>query len=102
MKIDETDVIRVMKNVNDPELLLNVVELGLLYKVNLDNEEKKIGIEMTLTTRGCPLGDMIVSTAESLLQSEFPDFKICVNLVWEPKWTPEKMSAEAKESLNKR
>lgn len=100
--IQETDVKNVMKEVIDPELMVNVVDLGLLYGVIIDSDAKKIEIEMTLTSRGCPLGEMIVSNAQNLLETEFPEFSAEVRLVWEPRWTHEKMTPEGKAALGNR
>lgn len=83
------------ENVYDPELGINVVDLGLIYDVQV--EEKRIVVDMTLTTPGCPLASFLPGQVEEVLREKFPDHEVEVNLVWEPPWTPERMSKEARE-----
>lgn len=86
-----------LRHVYDPELEVNIVDLGLIY--DIEEDEHNIHIRMTLTTPGCPLHDSIIGGVYRILQKEFPDKEINVDLVWEPRWTPERMSDEAKERL---
>ena len=89
-----------LKRVMDPELNINVVDLGLIYDVEVP-EEGAVHITMTLTTPGCPLHDSIVSGVKySLLDLEGIS-TVDVNLVWEPAWTPEKMTAEGLRALGR-
>ncbi len=83
------------ERVFDPELGINVVDLGLIYDVQI--EEKRIVVDMTLTTLGCPLATYLPAQVEEVLRERFPDYDVEVNLVWEPQWTPERMSKEARE-----
>jgi metal-sulfur cluster biosynthetic enzyme len=92
------DVLSQLSNVIDPELGLNIVELGLIYDVII--REDVILVKMTLTTPGCPMHDSILEWTERQLQQSFPQYRIFIDLVWEPEWTPHKMSAEAKEKLD--
>ncbi|WP_235440505.1 metal-sulfur cluster assembly factor [Paenibacillus sp. DMB20] len=86
-----------LREVYDPELGINIVDLGLVYEVRCLQEE--VGVVMTLTTPGCPMHDMMVSGVESAV-SELPDVaNVHVQVVWEPQWIPEMMSAEAKAEL---
>lgn len=85
-----------LKNVYDPELGVNIVDLGLVYDIR--DELDKIYIQMTLTTPGCPMHDTIVGGVRRILQ-DHTDKEIDVDLVWEPRWSPNKMSDEAKEQL---
>lgn len=86
-------------NVYDPELGLNVVDLGLVYDIEI-RDDKNVYVEMTLTTPGCPLYDMITSEVQSALKARFgDDVKVDVNFVFDPPWTPEKMSEEARAQL---
>ena len=82
-----------LKNVYDPELNINVVDLGLIYDVQA-NENGIVNIIMTLTTPGCPLHDSIVSGVKYSVQSLEEVTRADVNLVWVPAWSPEKMTPE--------
>ena len=82
-----------LKNVYDPELNINVVDLGLIYDVQA-NDDGIVNIIMTLTTPGCPLHDSIVSGVKYSVQSLEEVTRADVNLVWEPAWSPERMTPE--------
>ncbi|RHW42305.1 metal-sulfur cluster assembly factor [Neobacillus notoginsengisoli] len=87
-----------LKKVLDPELNINVVDLGLIYGINMKNETDA-EITMTLTTPGCPLHDSITSGVKHQIEA-MPEIRNAfVELVWEPAWTPEKMSPEAYKQL---
>lgn len=90
-------VLELLKGIIDPEIGLNIVDLGLIYDVKID--ENTIEITMTLTTPGCPMHNSITDWVERVLKMNYPNKEIKVNLVWEPRWTPERMSKEAKEIL---
>lgn len=96
------DVIRTrateaLGEVIDPELGLSVVELGLVYGVEVDGGA--VRVRLTMTTPACPLGEEIVADAESRLQAIDGVVGVQVDLVWEPPWGPERMSAAAKDLL---
>jgi metal-sulfur cluster biosynthetic enzyme len=93
----QNKIMEVLKQVNDPEIGINIVDLGLVYDVII--EDDKISINMTLTTPGCPMHDSIITWVKTVVKKEAEDREVIVNLVWEPQWTPEKMSAEAKMQL---
>ena len=85
-------------NVYDPELGMNVVDLGLVYGIQVD--ERVATITMTLTSPGCPIGPLLVQSVQSHIHQAFPELdEVNVDLVWTPPWTPEMMSDEAKEEL---
>ena len=87
------------ENVWDPELGINVVDLGLIYDIQVKGE-RKVYIEMTLTTPGCPLVGTLASSVEAAVKAKFgEDVDVDVNIVWDPPWSPEMMSAEAKARL---
>ena len=88
-----------LKTVIDPEVGVNIVDLGLVYEINYNEAEKSIKVVMTLSTRGCPLGDTIMQNVEVVLQSNFPDFKIDVELVWEPMWSPDMITEEGRQAI---
>jgi len=90
------EVRAVLRNrVVDPELGINVVDLGLIYDVEV--EENRIVVDMTLTTPACPLAALLPAQVEEVLRERFTGYDVEVNLVWEPRWTPERMSKEARE-----
>ena len=90
-------IIEVLKQVVDPEIGINVWDLGLIYGVEVD-EGDRVNIKMTLTVPGCPLAAYLVQAVKLKLQEAgFRD--VNVELVWEPRWTPERMSDKAKEML---
>lgn len=89
----------VLRSVFDPELMVNVVDLGLIYRSEIDEDAKKISIDLTLTSRGCPLGDIIIENAKRTITNNFPGYEAEVMLVWEPAWTPEKMTESARKFL---
>ncbi|MEX2607475.1 MAG: iron-sulfur cluster assembly protein [Kiritimatiellia bacterium] len=86
-----------LRNVIDPEIQYNILDLGLIYSVKL-LEDKTVGVEMTLTSPACPFGPMIIhDVRESCLSVGAEDVQI--DLVWQPPWSPERMSEEAKLDL---
>ena len=90
------DVLEALRDVVDPELGVNVVDLGLVYGVTLD-EDKIAVIDMTLTSAACPLTDVIEDQARSALDGLVSDLKI--NWVWLPPWGPEKITDDGREQL---
>ncbi|MGM9951552.1 MAG: metal-sulfur cluster assembly factor [Lysinibacillus sp.] len=87
-----------LENVIDPELGIDIVNLGLVYDVDL-NEEGLATVTMTLTSMGCPLGPVIVDQVKTAL-GDLPEIKdIDVNIVWQPAWSKDKMSRYAKMAL---
>lgn len=86
-------VLEALKSVYDPELNINVVDLGLIYNVEV-SEEKDVTVTMTLTTPGCPLHDSITTGVRYCVQGLEETRNVEVNLVWEPAWSPEKMTPE--------
>ncbi|WP_020007784.1 metal-sulfur cluster assembly factor [Salinicoccus albus] len=94
----EESMLGALENVIDPELGIDIVNLGLVYGVNLD-DEGNAGVEMTLTSMGCPLGPQIVEQVETAL-GELPEVEETqVNIVWDPPWGKDKMSRYAKIAL---
>lgn len=101
MDTGEEKIFTLLKGVIDPELMINIVDLGLIYDVRLDRTVKKIDIDMTLTSAGCPLGDIIMEDARQVVLANKPGFNVNVNLVWEPEWTLEQLTSEGKEALGR-
>jgi metal-sulfur cluster biosynthetic enzyme len=85
-------------DVIDPELGINIVDLGLVY--NLDVDGGRVRVEMTMTTPACPLHDYLTEQVEQAIRAEMPDARsIAVHLVWDPPWGPERMSRVARQEL---
>jgi metal-sulfur cluster biosynthetic enzyme len=90
----DTDIIEAMKQVEDPELGVNVVDLGLVYGVDQEDEGRKVRLDMTLTTVACPLTDMIEGATNAALIQE-----VEINWVWSPPWGPERLTEDGKMAL---
>jgi FeS assembly SUF system protein len=93
------DLIGVLKTVYDPEIPVDIYELGLIYKVDV-SDDKDVVIDMTLTAPGCPVAGEMPGWVEDAVK-EIPEIRSCkVELVFEPPWDPSRMSDEAKLQLN--
>jgi metal-sulfur cluster biosynthetic enzyme len=90
------DVTEAMKDVVDPELGINVVDLGLVYDVHLD-ESSNVVLDMTLTSAACPLTDVIQDQTNSALEGLVND--VAINWVWMPPWGPDKITPDGREQL---
>ena len=90
------NILEALRDVVDPELGVNVVDLGLVYGVNL-GEDRIATIDMTLTSAACPLTDVIEDQARSALDGLVADFRI--NWVWMPPWGPDKITEDGREQL---
>ncbi|MEO8710758.1 MAG: metal-sulfur cluster assembly factor [Parafilimonas sp.] len=90
-----------LQNVLDPEIGLNVVDLGLIYQLDFDEENRKIYCSMTLTTQFCPMGESIADGVKNALQNTFSDYTIEVNVTFNPAWNQAMISDEGKKFLNK-
>ncbi|CAN5792777.1 metal-sulfur cluster assembly factor [soil metagenome] len=92
------DIREGLKLVYDPEIGINIVDLGLVYDADI-SDNGDVLVTMTLTSLGCPLGPVIVQEVQGALR-DFPGIKdVDVKLVWSPPWTPEQMSEDAKDEL---
>lgn len=91
-----------LQNVMDPEIGLNIVDLGLVYQIDFDEEEKKINCTITLTTQFCPMGESITNAAGESLKLSFPDYEPIIELTFDPPWNHEMISEAGREFLNKR
>jgi len=90
------DVLEALRDVVDPELGINVVDLGLVYGVDVD-ADKVATVDMTLTSAACPLTDVIEDQAREALDGIVTDFRI--NWVWMPPWGPENITEDGREQL---
>ena len=92
-------VILEIKKIYDPEIPVNIYELGLIYKIEIENE-KKVNIEMTLTSPNCPVAESLPKMVkDNILKLDGVD-DVDLKLVWDPPWTKDKMSETAKLELN--
>ncbi|TXK32814.1 metal-sulfur cluster assembly factor [Pontibacter qinzhouensis] len=91
-------VFETLKYIIDPEVGINIVDLGLIYKVSL--QEKVLTVELTLTTPGCPMGSTIITAVEQILSNRFPELQVQVELVWSPPWSTDMISEEGMRELN--
>ena len=93
------DIIAALKTVFDPEIPADIYELGLIYKVEL-KEDRGVDIVMTLTTPNCPAAGELPTMVENAVASVPGIGVVNVNIVWDPAWTPDRMSDEARLVLN--
>ncbi|HKI58477.1 MAG TPA: iron-sulfur cluster assembly protein [Trueperaceae bacterium] len=91
-------VLEALKVVRDPEIPVNVVDLGLIYRCDID-DEGHVDIDMTLTSMGCPVQDMIQSDAEIAAMKVDGVTRVTVDFVWSPPWTPQKMTDDGKKQM---
>ena len=90
------DVTEAMKDVVDPELGINVVDLGLVYGVDID-DDARVTLDMTLTSAACPLTDVITDQTETALEGLAND--VAINWVWMPPWGPDKITDDGRDML---
>lgn len=94
--MSEDDVRAALKTVEDPEAGMSVLDLGLVYGIAL--EPGKVRVEMTMTSPACPASDYIVDEAAAAIRAVAPaGTEVEVRLVWDPPWSPERMSAQAQQ-----
>ncbi len=100
--LTKESVLENLKSVVDPELEINIVDLGLIYDIKIDEQNKKIVLNMTLTSRGCPLSNVLkFETEESLKKIEgVQDAE--VNIVWEPEWNYSMLKPDVLKKLQNR
>jgi metal-sulfur cluster biosynthetic enzyme len=89
-------ILNLLHNIIDPEVGINIVDLGLIYGVEIS--DNKLRVDLTMTTQACPMGDMILDDVRQALTGLAPTgTEININLVWEPPWSPDKMSQNARD-----
>lgn len=93
------DIVAALKTVYDPEIPADIYELGLIYKVDI-KDDRAIDVQMTLTTPNCPAAGDLPNFVENAVASVAGVGPVTVNVVWEPPWTPDRMSDEARLVLN--
>ena len=94
-----TEIVAALKTVFDPEIPADIYELGLIYKVDI-SDERAVDVTMTLTTPNCPAAGELPTQVENAIASVPGVGVVNVNLVWDPAWTPDRMSDEARLVLN--
>lgn len=87
-----------LKKVLDPELGINIVDMGLIYSIELKKDDI-LYVEMTLSSKACPLGDTIINDVNQTLKETLADKKFKVDLVWEPAWSTDMVTPEGKKQL---
>jgi len=98
VKVDESEVREALKQVIDPELGLDIVDLGLVYDIDI-HDDGRVDLTMTMTAPGCPLAATITEDAKWALRQVEGVKDVHVELVWDPPWTPDMMSEEARARL---
>ncbi len=90
-------VVEALKECYDPEIPINVIDLGLIYDIQVDGDV--VCVKMTLTARGCPMAGFISENVKKKLEALEEVRKAEVEVVWDPPWNPERLSPEAKKTL---
>ncbi|MCA9264213.1 MAG: metal-sulfur cluster assembly factor [Planctomycetales bacterium] len=100
--VTESRVLEELKKVVDPELFVNIVDLGLIYVVNIvdgEGDQKNVSIDMTMTSPACPAGPQLIAGSKNVVQQLDGVGEVEVRIVMEPPWTPDKMTEDAKDQL---
>ena len=95
----EAKTVEMLKTVFDPEIPVNVYDLGLIYRIELSDDLTRLDVDMTMTAPSCPMADFIVEDVRQKLEAIDGLTTVNVNLVFEPEWTQDMMSEEAKLEL---
>lgn len=97
--ISSQQIFEQLKTIVDPELQVNIVDLGLIYDIAIDDKKGLVEITMTLTTPGCPLSFVFQEWIPEAVRKVEGVKEVKIDLVWEPSWNPDKLSDDAKEVL---
>lgn len=97
--VEAEDVRAALSEVYDPEIPVNIVDLGLVYDIDLDEDTDEVHIEMTLTSMGCPIADSIKRNVATAARGVEGIQDVSVELVWEPPWSPAKATEDGKAQL---
>lgn len=95
----EDRIVEVLRTVYDPEIPVNIYDLGLIYKIDYNAEKKLLDLDMTLTAPGCPMADYIMEDVRQKLMSVEGVQEVNVNIVFEPEWNESMMDEQAKADL---
>jgi FeS assembly SUF system protein len=96
-ELSETKILDVLSNVYDPEIPIDIVNLGLIYDIQIEND--KVEVKMTMTAPGCPASAQITGEAKYLIEEVEGVSEANIEIVWDPPWDPSRMSEDAKQSL---
>ena len=104
MAVTEEHVLEQLKSVIDPELFVNIVDLGLIYNVGLaptegEGEKVDIAIDMTMTSPACPAGPQLIANSKQVLERMDEVNQVEVKIVMDPPWTPDRMTDDARDQL---
>ena len=99
MSVIKDKIIEEVKKIFDPEIPVNIYELGLIYKIEVD-EKNKVNVDMTLTSPNCPVAESLPKQVKDIIMNVEGVSDVNLNLVWEPPWSKDKMSEAAKLELN--
>ncbi|HKJ06419.1 MAG TPA: metal-sulfur cluster assembly factor [Flavobacteriaceae bacterium] len=94
----EIETLELLKTVMDPEIEINIVDLGLIYELYFDGNNK-INIVMTFSTPSCPLGETIINNIKETIKQKHPNFEVVVDVVYHPQWTTANISEAGKLQL---
>lgn len=100
LNTEEKNILELLKTVMDPEVAVNIVDLGLIYEIHYQEDRKRIHVVTTLSTRGCPLGDTIMRNIEVVIEDKYPGMDVDVELTWEPEWTPDMITEEGRKAID--
>lgn len=102
MALTEDHIREELKKVVDPELFVNIVDLGLIYTVNLEDQDdgtSNVKIDMTMTSPMCPAGPQLIANSKQVLQQLEEVGEVEVKIVMDPPWSPDKMTEDARDQL---
>ncbi len=102
MPIPEESVFAALRQVNDPELLVNIVDLGLVYEVDVTERDGKsdVHVKMTMTSPACPVGPELIREVKDVISALGDEVgSVAVEMVMSPPWTPDRMTEEARDAL---
>jgi FeS assembly SUF system protein len=99
MTINEAEVLDALRECYDPEIPVNIVDLGLVYDIDINQEEASVGIIMTLTAIGCPMAGEVMSEVDGRLKEVEGVQKVHVELTFDPPWSTDRMTEDAKWEL---
>ena len=94
------DIIAAIRTVHDPEIPINLYDLGLIYDLKMDEDSREVRVEMTLTTPNCPVAESMPGMVRDAVASVEGVNDVSVDLVWDPPWTSEMMSEDARTALD--
>lgn len=95
---DKMNAVTALYNVIDPELFVNIIDLGLVYDLGFESPDK-ILVTMTLSTKHCPLGDAIKQGVTNVLSMAFPERETEINIVWDPEWNLDMVTPDGRREL---